>query len=198
MPHGRILQWLLAIMAFPWALGLVPAPSLAGPGEGGLSVEAVSSSGQALNVSVKVFKSGSKQLVLKEKGANPTIKTAPGDYDLVIKHLPSGSTERVDKVRVQAGQTKSIKVKFPLGRLGGFVKRAKGTKARGHIAIWKIKDGGKEFVGSGTTYTKPYYLFVTPGTYEMVLKDIDTGKSRTFSNINVKKGEDVLKQAEFD
>ena len=121
----------------------------------------------------------------------------PGMYRMVLKDTKADQQTVIKNIKVDAGQEVIKVASFALARLGGWVKDAKGKPTEGWIEIFRIEDGEENRTNYGSTAKEPRIFDVSPGLYKMELKETETNKEKVLTNIQVKDGQEIIKEVRF-
>jgi Ca-activated chloride channel family protein len=139
-----------------------------------------------------------KRLKYASTGNEPRIfDVPPGLYKVMLKDTKANQQTIIKNIQVDAGQEIIKEASFALARLGGWVKDAAGKPIKGWIEIFKIEDGEEKRLKYASTGKEPRIFDVPPGLYKVMLKETATNKEKVLTNIQVKDGQEIIKEVQF-
>lgn len=166
-----------------------------------LGVRGKDSTGQAVNVHVKVFRRGEAgESVISDwsnAGDESFFELPPGVYDVVADEPDSKQSLEFKALSLDAGAAVVKEAVFALGRLGIRGKDSKGQRINVHVKVFRQGETMEPVIADWSNAGSDGYFELPPGIYDVVVEESGSGQSLEVKAVRLDAGATVDRDVSF-
>jgi hypothetical protein len=168
-----------------------------------LAVVVKDSKGKPISVFVQVSKSDDEDHTTVTDGWTSVddpafLELPPATYDLTVREEGTGQQTTIKGVDLAPGAKVVKELAFATAKLGVVAKDSSGKSISVNVEVTRMDGEEKKVVADGwTNIDDPGFFELAPGTYDVSIRDEETGKAIELPAVVIAAGAKVVREVSF-